>query len=121
MSIIRLFPGGADTHEGDGEGDRRFANRYPARVPIRLHLDNGLTLHGHFRDVGTEGAFLVTRDRLLGVMQGEEGEFGITPGEELDHPDQGRRFPCQVVRVEKGGLAVRFLKVPEANFDSDPL
>ncbi|HIJ85336.1 MAG: PilZ protein [Magnetococcales bacterium] len=87
--------------------DDRKLGRYPIHVRISLVLENGAVVHGSMKSMSTKGLFLFTRDRPFGLAVGEEGDVGL----EVDNPTDGAqmRFPCEVVRIDRNGIALRFL------------
>jgi len=87
--------------------DQRSLSRFPLNVRISLVLENGAVVHGTLKEMTTRSLFLQTRDRPFGLVAGEEGDVGL----EADNPIEGAqmRFPCEVVRVDRTGVALRFL------------
>ncbi|MBF0422180.1 MAG: PilZ domain-containing protein [Magnetococcales bacterium] len=87
-------------------------SRFPLNVRVSLVLENGAVVHGTLRDMSTRGIYLQTLDRPFGLEIGEEGDVGL----EADNPVDGAqmRFPCEVVRIDREGVALRFLEQAES-------
>ncbi|MBF0189714.1 MAG: PilZ domain-containing protein [Magnetococcales bacterium] len=89
--------------------ERRLAPRYPLRAWVKLLLANGAVTRGRLAAMSTVGAFLQTRERPFGLVEGEEGVlcFFLPTGSS----DGEHRFYCEIPRVTEGGVALRFLSV----------
>lgn len=85
----------------------RNATRFPVTVRVTLVLENGAVVQGVLKDMSTRGMLMHTHDYPFGLVVGEEGDVGLAP----DNPIEGAqmRFPCEVVRVGRDGVALRFL------------
>ncbi|MBF0140609.1 MAG: PilZ domain-containing protein [Magnetococcales bacterium] len=101
--LARLF-GGKKKPRSNNE---RILSRFPLDVRVSLVLENGAVVHGTLKNMSTRGLFMSTMDRPFGLETGEEGDVGL----EVDNPVDGSqmRFPCEVVRVDREGVALRFL------------
>ncbi|MBF0110414.1 MAG: PilZ domain-containing protein [Magnetococcales bacterium] len=114
--LARFFSGARKNRSQD----ERALPRFNLQVRVSLVLENGAVVHGVIRDMSTRGLYLTTRDHPFGLVTGEEGDVGL----EADNPIEGgqMRFPCEVVRVDRNGVALRFLIQTESqgeNFYSE--
>lgn len=101
--FFRLFGG----KKKPAEQNERDVHRFPIHVRVTLVLENGAVVQGILKDMSTRGLFMMTCDRPFGLVVGEEGDVGLAP----DNPTEGAsmRFPCEVVRIGRDGIALRLL------------
>ncbi|MBF0271279.1 MAG: PilZ domain-containing protein [Magnetococcales bacterium] len=87
--------------------ERRQAPRYPLRPWVKLLMANGAVTRGRLEAMSTVGAFLGTRERPFGLVEGEEGVlcFALPTGAS----DGEYRFYCDIPRLTDRGVALRFL------------
>lgn len=84
--------------------------RFRVNATVALVLDNGAVIRGILQDMSTSGAFIKTVERPFGLSPGEEGDLGLDGSSE--DPSMRHRFPCEVLRVLRRGIALQFLKHP---------
>lgn len=101
--FARLF---GDKNRQRENNDRRHS-RFPLHVQVSLVLENGAVVRGQLKDMSTRGLFITTQDRPFGLVAGEEGDVGLDADNHVEGAQM--RFPCEVVRVDREGVALRFL------------
>ncbi|MBF0126493.1 MAG: PilZ domain-containing protein [Magnetococcales bacterium] len=85
------------------------------RPEVTLVLANGAQARGRLMDMSVTGAFLETMERPFGLETGEAGTLGLQASP--DAPESDHRFWCEVIRVTRKGVALRFLS--DREYDED--
>ncbi|MBF0285277.1 MAG: PilZ domain-containing protein [Magnetococcales bacterium] len=101
--------GGPGAATSPNEEVIRREERFQYTTQLSYRGDNGVTCHGHTRDVSLSGAFLFSDDPPEGVVPGDTGVAAVVVRER--DREMNMAFPCTVARVTTQGLGLTFDEV----------